>query len=420
MATQDNHDRVSMRLTPVEKVYKAELAALNRIAESGLYRNYTHGTTPEGSRIWTLKRKRSLTEHNLRRLNQHHRNKVPRLSHSGVDYISPTGNTEWRDTTLSDLLDPPDQSTLAHCHRDALMHKAYLRARAGVIPSRYAPWDYVSNGAPAQFYDSAEEKKWWETHNEAYHPSVGGTHGEIRKGFTQEWCYDVKLMVWYRQVKILEEWKFRPAECKERWVVRNTETKQEEIVSPRGVNVQEKVVDRVRNVEALRNNSPHGQEKFGMGDTRYPAMQPVADETGLSFVRWEDPVNAQASQETTRRISPLPQAIVDETGLSFIGWRQKTNKKKRSRLPRSPLEQLRHGSIRKTPSTKRRLSKSLWNSRENENVDALVSRSGTEFSAREKKVPLKDAVVVDEAGLSVVGWRNDYTAKERKKEDRGK
>ncbi|KAF2216931.1 hypothetical protein CERZMDRAFT_89732 [Cercospora zeae-maydis SCOH1-5] len=136
-------------------------------------------------------------------------------------------------------------------------------------------------------------------------------------------------------------------------------------------------------------------------------MLPVVDETGLSIIRWEHPSNAEGPRRPERGRSPPPQAIADEAGLSFVGWRQKgNNTKKRSHPRRSPHEQLRHGSIKQFPRTPRKLSKYRRHSREGENFAAPLSpRSGTVSSERQQPISSLQDVVVDEAGLSVVGWK---------------
>ncbi|PPJ57538.1 hypothetical protein CBER1_06273 [Cercospora berteroae] len=407
MVVQEGHGKVSTHLTPVEQAYKAELATLNRIAESGIYKEYTHETTPEGSRIWTLKRKRSLTEQNLRRLNQNHRDKVPKHSPIGIDFLSPTGNTEWKDIRLSYLLEKPHWAE----EGGVLMHKAYLRARAGVIPPRFSPWDYVSNGLPAQFYESEEEKQWWETHNDPYYSKLGCAHGEVRKGFAQEWSYDVKLKVWYRQVKILEEWKFSPEEWKERWVVKSEGKRLKGNageISPRGTKVREEVamVESAGQVGGLRKEAAGELDQSG---TRQPMMQPILDETGLSFVRWAPQSKPDHSPEA-RKASLLPQPIVDEAGLSFVGWQQKGKKKKRSPTRQRPANHLPLPSTQKPHSKKRKLSQYVGHSQDDKTSRPRRRTVEKSASRRQQKIALHD-VIVDETGLSVVGWTRSNAVK---------
>ncbi|CAK1357988.1 hypothetical protein CB0940_07350 [Cercospora beticola] len=407
MTMQEGHSRVSTHLTPVEQVYKAELAALNRIAESGIYKEYTHETTPEGSRIWTLKRKRSLTEQNLRRLNQHHRNKVPKLSPIGIDFLSPTGNTEWKDIRLSYLLEKPHWAE----EGGVLMHKAYLRACAGVIPPRYSPWDFVSNGMPAQFYESEEEKQWWETHNDPYYSKLGCAHGEVRKGFTQEWCYDVKLKVWYRQVKILEEWKFSPEDWKERWVIRSERKRLERNageISPRDTKTPEaEAVEDTDQIDVLRKGAAG---ELGQSGAQQHMMQPVLDDTGLSFVRWA-PQSKTVDSPDTRKASLLPQPIVDEAGLSFVGWQQK-EKKKRSPSPQRPVNHLGFHSTKKPRGKKRKLSNYVRHSQVDKKSRARRRSLEKPAPRRQQKISLHD-VIVDETGLSVVGWTRSNAVKRK-------
>lgn len=407
MEMQKGHGKVSTHLTPVEQAYRAELATLNRIAESGIYKEYTHETTSEGSRIWTLKRKRSLTEQNLRRLNQHHRNKTSKPSPIGIDFLSPTGDTEWKDIRLSYLLEKPHWAE----EGGVLMHKAYLRARAGVIPPRYSPWDFVSNGMPAQFYESEEEKQWWEAHNDPYYSKLGCAHGEVRKGFTQEWCYDVKLKVWYRQVKILEEWKFWPGEWRDRWVVRSERKRLEGNageISPKGTKTPEaEAVQSTDQIDDLGKGV--AGESDGSG-AQQPMMQPVLDETGLSFVRWAPQPRPDASPET-RKVSLLPQPIVDEAGLSFVGWQQK-EKKKRSPSRQRPANHLGLHSTKKPRGKKRKLSNHVGHSQVDKKPRPRRRTLEKPVSRQQLKIALHD-VIVDETGLSVVGWTRSNAVKRK-------
>lgn len=322
-------------LNPVERAYATELASLQKRVKSNPHQDYyyhdtsTTGTTPK----WTLKRKRSLTKSNL-----HHHNKRSNSSSSNskpesekesesptaVDLISPTGQTHWSTISLSDLLAAPRRSDIPdfpgktdrHVYRD----KAYKRARAGLLKSKYSPWDYVSNGAlpnTACKVQSPKEKIWWKIQNIAYdRRDANGIM--IREGYLTEWYFNAELGrggVWYRQPKMLEPGPrgYLPKAWLYRWVVVARRNKGGECwdggIGPRDERVEIYCYDHaIVGVDVESGNNMEAATaaavEKGSSSSR-KKISPVLDSTGLSFCRWEK-VQQQEQHQQLKKSPPPP------------------------------------------------------------------------------------------------------------------
>lgn len=338
-------------LNPVERAYASELASLQKRVKSNPHQDYyyhdtsTTGTTPK----WTLKRKRSLTKSNLQHHNKRNNNDKRSSSSSNnnkpesesesesptaVDLISPTGQTHWSTISLSDLLATPRRSDIPdfpgktdrHVYRD----KAYKRARAGLLKSRYSPWDYVSNGAlpnTACKIQSPKEKIWWKIQNIAYdRRDANGIM--IREGYLTEWYFNAELGrggVWYRQPKMLEPGPrgYLPKAWLYRWVVVARRNKGGEWwdggIGPRDERVEIYCYDHDHDhdhalvgvdVESGKNTKATATatvvEKRSSSSSSMKKISPVLDSTGLSFCRWEKVQQQQEQHQQQLKKAPPP------------------------------------------------------------------------------------------------------------------
>lgn len=320
-------------LNPAERAYASELASLQKRVKSNPHQDYyyhdtsTTGTTPK----WTLKRKRSLTKSNLHHHNKRNNNNSKPESEkesespTAVDLISPTGQTHWSTISLTDLLATPRRSDIPdfpgktdrHVYRD----KAYKRARAGLLKSRYSPWDYVSNGAlpnTACKVQTPKEKIWWKIQNIAYdRRDANGIM--IREGYLTEWYFNAELGrggVWYRQPKMLEPGPrgYVPKAWLYRWVVVARRNKGGECwdggIGPRDERVEIYCYDHALvgvDVESGNNTEATATavEKRSSSSSSMKNLSPVLESTGLSFCRWEK-VQQQQHQQLKKAPPPNP------------------------------------------------------------------------------------------------------------------
>lgn len=344
-------------LNPVERAYATELASLQKRAKSNPHQDYyyhdtsTTGTTPK----WTLKRKRSLTKSNLHHHNKRNNNssnskpesEKESESPTAVDLISPTGQTHWSTISLTDLLAAPRRSDIPdfpgktdrHVYRD----KAYKRARAGLLKSRYSPWDYVSNGAlPTSASEqpnkgmqqpnkilSPKEKIWWKIQNIAYdRRDANGIM--IREGYLTEWYFNAELGcggVWYRQPKMLEPGPrgYVPKAWLYRWVVVARRNKGGEWwdggIGPRDERVEIYCYDHaIVGVDVESGNNMEATamatavEKGSSSSSSMKNITPVIDSTGLSCCRWEKVQQQQEQhQQLKKAAAPPPPAPPNPT-----------------------------------------------------------------------------------------------------------
>lgn len=467
-------------LNPVERAYATELASLQKRVKSNPHQDYyyhdtsTTGTTPK----WTLKRKRSLTKSNLHHHNKRNNNKrssnnskpeEKEESPTAVDLISPTGQTHWSTISLSDLLAAPRRSDIPdfpgktdrHVYRD----KAYKRARAGLLKSKYSPWDYVSNGAlPASASASEQqsnkgpqqqqlqqqpnkiqtpkEKIWWKIQNTAYdRRDANGIM--IREGYLTEWYFNAELRggVWYRQPKMLEPGPrgYVPKAWLYRWVVVARRNKGGECwdvgIGPRderveifyyyhdhdhalvGVGVESgKNTEATATATAVEKRSSSSMKK----------ITPVLDSTGLSFCRWE---KVQQQQQQLRIPAPAPPP--PNPTLSHLPNPSNNNKKpptKRKRKlqlqlvpdsiinPHNPHPHLHPNTDDKEPSSqppppKRHQTRNNQNQQKNPPISTTTTPTTVEAttSTTPKFHYTKEfSAEIDEAGLSIVRWRRRH------------
>lgn len=339
-------------LNPVERAYASELASLQKRVKSNPHQDYyyhdtsTTGTTPK----WTLKRKRSLTKSNLHHHNKRNKNNNNKRnsnsksekdseSPTAVDLISPTGQTHWSTISLTDLLATPRRSDIPdfpgktdrHVYRD----KAYKRARAGLLKSRYSPWDYVSNGAlpeseqPNNKFISPKEKIWWKIQNIAYdRRDANGIM--IREGYLTEWYFNAELGrggVWYRQPKMLEPGPrgYVPKAWLYRWVVgrrgkRNVEGEccwWDGGIGPRDERVEIFYyhdhralvgvdVESGKNAEATAMATAVEKRSSSSSSSSMKKITPVLDSTSLSFCRREKSQEQQQQHQLKKAPPPPP------------------------------------------------------------------------------------------------------------------
>ncbi|KAL9529176.1 hypothetical protein SMMN14_07125 [Sphaerulina musiva] len=435
-------------LNPVERAYASELASLQKRVKSNPHQDYyyhdtsTTGTTPK----WTLKRKRSLTKSNL-----HHHNKRNKRSNSkpesekeesptAVDLISPTGQTHWSTISLTDLLAAPRRSDIPdfpgktdrHVYRD----KAYKRARAGLLKSRYSPWDYVSNGAlpvsaseqqPNKFI-SPKEKIWWKIQNTAYdRRDADGIM--IREGYLTEWYFNAELRggVWYRQPKMLEPGPrgYVPKAWLYRWVVvARRRNKGGECwdggIGPRDERVEIYCYDHhalvgvdVESGNSMEATAAAAVEKGSSSSSSMKKIIPVIDSTGLSFCRWE---KVQKQHQLKKAAAPPPpppnQTLPHPPNPSSNNKKPPTNRKRKLQLQLvpDPINPHPNTDDKEQPPPKRHQTRNNQNQQKNPPISTPTTPTlkATTSNTPKFHYTKEFSAEIDEAGLSIVRWRRRH------------
>lgn len=456
-------------LNPVERAYATELASLQKRVKSNPHQDYyyhdtsTTGTTPK----WTLKRKRSLTKSNLHHHNKRNKNNNSKPeekeseSPTAVDLISPTGQTHWSTISLSDLLAAPRRSDIPdfpgktdrHVYRD----KAYKRARAGLLKSKYSPWDYVSNGAlPASASASEQnkhqqqqqqpnkilspkEKIWWKIQNTAYdRRDANGIM--IREGYLTEWYFNAELRggVWYRQPKMLEPGPrgYLPKAWLYRWVVgrrakRNVEGEcwWDVGIGPRDERVEIYCHHALVGVDVESGNNTEATATATAVEKRSSSsfmkkITPVIDSTGLSVCRWEKVQQQQEQHQQLKKAPPPPNPTLPHLPNPSNNNNIKTTPTKRKRklqlqLVPDSINPHPHPNTddKEQPPPKRHQTRNNQNQQKNPPIStpttptlkATTTLKAITTSTSPKFHYTKEfSAEIDEAGLSVVRWRRRH------------
>lgn len=446
-------------LNPVERAYATELASLQKRVKSNPHQDYyyhdtsTTGTTPK----WTLKRKRSLTKSNLHHHNKRNKNNNSKPeekeeSPTAVDLISPTGQTHWSTISLTDLLAAPRRSDIPdfpgktdrHVYRD----KAYKRARAGLLKSKYSPWDYVSNGAlpesaseqqsnkvmrQANKIQSPKEKIWWKIQNTAYdRRDANGIM--IREGYLTEWYFNSELRggVWYRQPKMLEPGPrgYVPKAWLYRWVVvarRNHGGECWDVgIGPRDERVEIYChhalvgldMESGKNTEAA--TTATAVEKGSSSSMK--KITPVLDSTGLSFCRWE---KVQQQQQQLRipppaatapppQPNPTPPHLPNPSNNNNKNKKTPTNRKRKTKLQLVPGSSNPHPNTDdKEPSPSPSQPPPPKRHQTHQKKSSTPTPTPTTVKATTSTTPKfhytkEFSAEIDEAGLSIVRWRRRH------------
>lgn len=443
-------------LNPVERAYATELASLQKRVKSNPHQDYyyhdtsTTGTTPK----WTLKRKRSLTKsnlhhHNKRNNKNNNSNSKPESekdseSPTAVDLISPTGQTHWSTISLTDLLATPRRSDIPdfpgktdrHVYRD----KAYKRARAGLLKSRYSPWDYVSNGALPESASeqpnkilTQKEKIWWKIQNTAYdRRDANGIM--IREGYLTEWYFNAELGpggVWYRQPKMLEPGPrgYVPRAWLYRWVVDVRRRRRRNVegeccwcdggIGPRDERVEIYCYDHdhaLVGVDVESGNNTEASKTATVVEKRSSSSTmkkiPVIDSTSLSFCRWE---KVQQQQHQLKKAQPnptlphLPNLPNPSNNNNNNNKKPPTNRKRKLQLQLVPDSINPHPhphpntDDKDQPPPPKRHQTHQKKSSTHTPTTATVKATTPKFHYTKEF-----SAEIDEAGLSIVRWRRRH------------